>query len=79
MSEGKDPNLQVHGIHGTPGDEVAAAKEALPAAAAIVMESESSTKDGKEDYDSQPEDKAGIGNFWVSNGKPAWEHDMLTN
>ena len=53
------------GVHGVPGDEVVAAKETVPAAAALIMESERRSTEDEEDYSSQSEDKAGLGNFWV--------------
>ena len=66
MSEESSSVPPTNGLHGVPGDEAIAAKEAVPAAASIIMKPDTSSSDeDKDDYSSQPEDKAGLGNFWV--------------
>ena len=65
MSEENNFVSTTHGLHGVPGDEAIAAEEAVPAVATIMKPDTSSSDEDKDDYNSQPEDKAGLGNFWV--------------
>ena len=81
QEEGEVPILT--SAHGVPGDEPVAAKNILPAAAEVVIASDSSSVhqkkyDNKEDYDSQSEDKAGLGNFWVSLDESSGCFERLT-
>ena len=57
-------------IHGHPGDEVIAAKELATGATAVAMKKDPDSEkaeEGKkgEDYDSQSEEKATLGNYFV--------------
>ena len=68
MSANHDAIPTSTAVHAVPGDEVIAAKDAVPTAAAVIMESDtdsSPNQEKKEDYSSQPQDKASLRNFWV--------------
>ena len=67
MTQVEDSALPATTVHGVPGGEPAIAKGNIETLekAEEVTESKPGQKSSQDDYDSQPETKAGLGNFWV--------------